>query len=152
MTSLTTLIENESKRSEIVADCVTTLEGEIESKSGVTGLAIKNGYKAVANQQDGQLIPNAVNKMLPRFVEKLDAYYQDYLQLDEGSRPVFSDYLVSRDAEVTESLLEVTDFRAANTKRAVLAKAYNALRPMAANQVKQGLPLVGDIVQRHVTA
>lgn len=152
MTSLNTLIQDESKRSNIIADCVSTLEGEIESKSGVTGLAIKNGYKAVANQQDGQLIPNAINKMLPRFVEKLDAYYQDYLQLDGASRPEFADYLVSRDAEVTESLLEVTDFRAANTNRAVLAKAYGALRPMAANQVKQGLPLVGGIVQRHVSA
>lgn len=149
MSSLNDIIKDESKRNQVIADCVTALEGEIEKKSGITGMAVKQGYKAVSGREEGKLIPNAIDKLLDGFIEKLEPYYMAYMQEKTAGRPPFSEYLKSREESVTESLLEVTDEKANSTDKAMLVTAYNALRPMAATQVKQGLPVVGEIVAKH---
>ena len=149
MSSLNDIIKDGSKRNQVIADCVNALEGEIEKKSGITGMAVKQGYKAVSGREEGKLIPNAIDKLLDGFIEKLEPYYVAYMQEDAAGRPSFSEYLKSREDSVTESLLEVTDEKANNTDKAMLVTAYNTLRPMAANQVKQGLPVVGEIVEKH---
>lgn len=149
MDSLNEIIQTEASRSRVISNCVSALDREIEKKSGATGLVVKKAYSVARKTDDGQLIPNAVDKLLDRFINVLDPYFQEYNQQDAADRPTFSDYLVSREDAVTESLLSVTDHRANNTEKMMLVKAYNALRPMAANQVKQGIPVVGSIVEKH---
>lgn len=149
MNSLSEIIDTEASRSRVISNCVSALDKEIEKKSGATGLVVKKAYSVARKTDEGQLIPNAVDKLLDRFIDVLDPYYQEYNDQDESTRPSFSDFLQSREDDVTESLLSVTDHRANNTEKMLLVKAYNALRPMAANQVKQGIPVVGSIIEKH---
>ncbi|MGB0680864.1 MAG: DUF6918 family protein, partial [Polyangiales bacterium] len=47
MASLTEMIGNSATRQQLVQDCTVVLEEEVASKSGVSGLAVKAGYKVV---------------------------------------------------------------------------------------------------------
>lgn len=153
MKSLKVLIEDDSVRDQVIDDCVAALDEEVGNRSGATGMAIKQGYKQVKKMKDGTVVHEAVDKLLNGFVGAIDPFYQEYEAIDAVSRPSsFGDYLKSREEEVAEQLLGVTDRRAGKTDRKLLVQAYKALRPMAANQVKQGLPTVGEIVQKYAQA
>lgn len=153
MGSFRQLIEDDNVRDQVINDCVAALEDEVNNKKGATGLAIKQGYKQVRKMKDGKIMHEAVDKLLNGFVGALEPFYREYEQVDESSRPAdFGEYLKGREEEVTEQLLGVTDRRANKTDKKILVQAYKTLRPMAANQVKQGLPTVGNIVEKYAVS
>ena len=84
--------------------------------------------------------------LLPDFVAKLEPYYEDF-KASGGS--AFGDYLAKRGGEVSQSLLEVTDARAANSQRAPLRKAYNTVRPSGVKNVETALPRLGALIQKY---
>ncbi len=115
------------------------VDAEVASKSGLGGAAIKTAYGA-ARKVDSKLVRKAVNRMLPDFLTALEPYWED----GQGD---FSARLVSREAEVTESLLSVTDQRAANPDHAAVARAYGMIRPKAKGHVSTALPRLGSTLQ-----
>ena len=50
---------------------------------------------------------------------------------------------------MSEALLSITDERAAGSGRAVIVKAYRAVRGSAAKHVTAALPAVGALVQKY---
>ncbi|MDQ2755261.1 MAG: hypothetical protein M3Y71_01655 [Actinomycetota bacterium] len=115
------------------------VDAEVAAKSGLGGTAIKTAYGA-ARKVDSTLVRKAVNRMLPDFLTALEPYWEDG-QGDFGAR------LVSREDEVTESLLSVTDTRAANPDHAAVAKVYGMIRPRAKGHVSTALPRLGSTLQ-----
>jgi len=115
------------------------VDAEVASKSGLGGAAIKTAYGA-ARKVDSKLVRKAVNRMLPDFLTALEPYW-------ENGQGDFSARLVSREAEVTESLLSVTDRRAANPDHAAVARAYGMVRPKAKRHVSTALPRLGSTLQ-----
>jgi len=79
-------------------------------------------------------------------VDKLEPYWADFTA-SGGSE--FGDYLAKRGSEVAESLLSVTDARAARSSRPAIIKAYKTVRGGAVKNVQAALPRVGDLVMKY---
>jgi hypothetical protein len=129
----------------VIADCFTLIEQEISDKSGVSGTAVKLGYKTVTSFAPGYL-HNTLADLLPPIVDKLEPYWVDF-NASGGSE--FGDYLAKRGEEVSEALLSVTDAVAKASERPTIIKAYRAVRGSAAKHVEAALPRVGDLVLKY---
>jgi hypothetical protein len=128
-------------RPSVIADAVTLVDEEVSEK----GLIIKGAYKTVNAFASG-VVRDVIDALLPDFLEKLQPYWVDFAANGGGS---FGDYLAARGEEVSEALLSVTDERSANSERAPLRKAYNAVRPSGVKNVESALPRLGALVQKY---
>jgi hypothetical protein len=128
-----------------MADCYTLIEQELSDKSGLSGTAVKLAYKTVNAFASGY-VQSMVETLLPDMIDKLEPYWADYRASGAGD---FGDYLVKRGNEVSESLLSVTDARAAASERPTIIKAYRSVRGNAAKHVTAALPAVGALVQKY---
>ncbi|NLE79592.1 MAG: hypothetical protein GX610_08400 [Rhodococcus sp.] len=134
----------ESQVPEVVKDVQALIDAEVGDKSGASGLALKGGYAAV-KKVGPSIVPDAIEGLLPAFVDKLEPYWQDFSATGGGS---FSDYLVARDEDVSNSLLGVTDARIEGSDRAAVKKVYSSLRASAQKHVIEALPRLGAVVQK----
>lgn len=132
-------------RPKVIADCQTLIEQEVSDKSGISGTAVKLAYKTVTTFASG-IVHDMVEALLPDMVEQLEPYWADFAA-SGGSE--FGDYLAKRGDEVSESLLSVTDKRAAASQRPTLKKAYGTVRGGAAKNVTTALPRLGAMVQKY---
>jgi hypothetical protein len=131
----------------VIDDCYTLIQQEVSDMSGISGAAVKVAYKTVTTFLPGH-IRHMVGVMLPDLVDKLEPYWVDF-GTSGGSE--FSDYLAKRGDEVSESLLSVSDARAASSERPTIIKAYKTVRGSAAKHVQAALPRVGVLVQKYAT-
>jgi hypothetical protein len=129
----------------VVADCLKLIEQEVAGKSGVSGTAVKLAYKTAKSFASGYL-QSTVESLLPDLVDQLEPFWADYAASGASG---FGDYLAKRGDEVSEALLSITDERAAGSGRAVIVKAYRAVRGSAAKHVTAALPAVGALVQKY---
>ncbi|MFD4365959.1 DUF6918 family protein [Rhodococcus sp. NPDC058521] len=136
---------DESRVPEVVSDVNALIDAEVSDKSGASGLALKGGYAAV-KKVGPSIVPDAIEGLLPEFVEKLEPYWQDFSATGGAS---FSEYLVARDEDVSNSLLGVTDSRIENSDRGAVKKVYSSLRSSAQKHVIEALPRLGDLVQKY---
>jgi hypothetical protein len=132
-------------RPAVIADCYQLIEQEVAEKSGVSGTTVKLAFKTVNTFMPGHA-KRMVGKLLPDFVAQLEPYWADFSASGAGD---FGDYLVKRGDEVSESLLSVTDARAAASDRPTIIKAYRSVRGNAAKHVTAALPAVGALVQKY---
>ncbi len=129
----------------VIKDLVEVVQQEVASKKGVSGAAIKAGYGA-ASRVVPNLTERALRKLFPDFARALDPYWIDF----EGSGGTdFGRYLAGRGAEVSASLLAVTDAKVAGSGREPIKKVYKALRGKADGHVQAALPRLGAALQRH---
>ena len=99
-----TLVEtlNDPTRADaVVRDGVLFIEKEVRSKSGLRGMALKGGYKAVRKIRPG-IIEDALGSLLPRFAPAIDPHYAKA----KGEGDVRS-YFVRNADTIAESLLGV---------------------------------------------
>lgn len=129
----------------VQADVRALVDAEVGDKKGASGLALKAGYGAVKKVYPS-VLEEAVEKMWPDFVWHLDPFWQEWSAAPAGT---FSQYLVARQDEAADALLEVTDRRVENTEKSVLRKAYGQMRGTAKKHVMEALPRVGEVVQKH---
>ncbi len=105
---------------QVTADCLTLIQQEVSAKSGVSGTTVKLAYKTVNAFASGY-VQSMVGTLLPDMIVKLEPYWADFSASGAGD---FGDYLVKRGDEVSESLLSVTDARAAASERPALVQKY----------------------------
>lgn len=146
MTSLIDILQQPGMRPQIIQDCVTVLEGEVQRKSGAIGFAIKRGFGGAKKLNNGKFVTKAIDMLLDQFVEVLDGYYQTYAADPQQD---FKSYLTARDGEVAESLLGVTDRKRQSAQSKVLARTYDGLRPTAIKQVREAVPALAQLVEKH---
>ena len=130
---------------QVIADCYTLVEQEVAGMSGISGTAVKVAYKTVIMFAPGH-VRFMVESLLPQMVEKLQLFWADF-NTSDGSD--FGDYLAKRGEEVSETLLSVTDARAAASDRPTIIKAYRSVRSSAARHVEAALPQVGNLVMKY---
>ncbi|HEY1622553.1 MAG TPA: hypothetical protein VGG16_02025 [Streptosporangiaceae bacterium] len=135
-------------RPEVIADCEALIKQEVSDMSGISGTAVKLAYKAV-NTFSPSHIRYIIEVLLPQMADELDPYWA---QFSASGDPQFGDYLSQRGDAVTQALLAVTDARGASSDRAVVTKAYGAVRDKAERHVTAALPRVGALVQKYATA
>lgn len=146
MGSLVEVIKDDAKRRQVVDDCVVLIEAEVGDKKGLSGMAIKAGYKTVKGIRPGT-IPMAMNHLLDDFAAKVDPFWQECQDTGANPRSFFS----ARKAEVANALLGITDARAKRAKNKLIAKTYTKLRPTAVEHVGAAMPRFADLVQKHAS-
>lgn len=134
------------ERDILVDDVVELIDQEVQDKGGLTGAALKAGYRAVKRMENGRMVENAVDGLLDEFTAALDPLYEDYLESD---RDDFESYLADHEQEGADALLSITDERAEKTSHTALKKTYEKLRGQAEHHVTEALPRVGQLVDRH---
>ncbi len=141
--TLREVLLTDEKRAATVDACEALVKNEVALKSGLSGLAIKAGFKAVVAFKK-TIIHDACDALVDEFVDVLEDYYAQHLAR-EGED--LKDAMV-RDADsVAEILLKVTDNRAKKNKSKVLVGAYNKLRPLGKSQVVTAMPRLADMLK-----
>lgn len=144
MARLPDVLTRDDKRSSVVQDCLTLIDAEVADKSGISGMAIKAGYKAVKGIKPG-FVEKVVHDLLPEFAGAMDPIYQEAL---ESGQPVRA-YFVDNQGRVADALLAITDGRAQRTKSGVVKATYERLRGSAKKNVEQAIPRLGALIEKH---
>lgn len=146
MSNLVERVADGDKRGKIVDDCDALLDQEVASKSGISGLAVKGGFKMVKAIKPG-FTRSVIDGLLNDFLWQLQPYFEAWESERNGS---FGDYLNRTPKEVADSLLKVTDGRAEKTEHKAAKKMYLKLRPSAVGHVSDALPNLGRLIDRHL--
>ncbi|MFO8073135.1 MAG: hypothetical protein R6V85_14785 [Polyangia bacterium] len=148
MGALLEIISSEEKRPQLVDDCVSLVDSEVESKKGLSGKMVKMGYKAFVSIKPG-IVKRAVDFLLDDFAGVLDGYHEEYLGEQPERKTPFSTWVLSREKRIAEDLLEITDGIIDQSDKKVIKKIYSGLRGVAAKHVAEAVPNVGRLVEKH---
>jgi hypothetical protein len=130
---------------QVIADSLTLIDAELADKSGISGNALKLAYKTVSSFAPGY-VRETVASLLPEAAARLQPFWADFRAAGGAE---FGDYLAKRGEEAAESLLSITDTWAGESDKAIVVKAYRAVRSGAAKHVEAALPRLGDLVFKH---
>jgi hypothetical protein len=144
MASLPDILNSESQKSAVIEDALSLLDSEVQKKGGVSGMAIKTGYKTVKGVKPG-FLRGAVEDLLPDFAQALDPMYQEALQ--QGAS--VSGHIAKDPNRVADALLAITDAKAARAKTKVVKGAYDRLRGQAKKHVEAAVPGLAELVAKH---
>jgi hypothetical protein len=142
------LLQDRSKRPVLLDDCVRLIDDEVASKGGLSGLAIKGGYKVVTSLKPG-MVRESMDSLLDDFVRRLDPFFAAHMG-GGGAAADFSALLSAKKADVANALLGITDDRARRAQNPTLKSVYDKLRPQAHKHVEEAVPRVGRTLQRHL--
>ena len=70
MPTIREILDDKSTRSLLVEDCIKLIDSEVQKKSGISGLAIKAGYKVLKGVKPGA-IREATDNLIDSFEERL---------------------------------------------------------------------------------
>jgi hypothetical protein len=135
----------ETTRPVLIRDCVDLVDGEVRSKSGVSGFAIKAAYKTVKAVKPG-IIKDVVSVLVDDFVTQLEPTYQAFSDADGGD---IRTHVKRNAADIANALLVITDRRAEKSRHRTLVKAYKKLRPKGRNHVIEAMPGIGKMLAKH---
>ncbi len=144
MATLNDILMKDGVRSTVIADGVILIDQEVGDRRGITGLAIKGGYKFVKKLKKG-FVEDALDGLIDEFIETLNPFYEEH-----GAARGFGDFMVKNKPRVAEGLLGVTDRKSSHTSNKVLKKAYSKLRPMAKSNVEQAIPRLSKLIQKYL--
>ena len=147
MPTLNEMLLVPGNRPKVIADCVQLINEEVDSKGGLTGLAVKGTYAVVKAVKPG-FINEAVDHMLDDFVTRLEPFYAEAQSKNEPVGPLMS----AKAPQVADALLAISDERAQRSKNPTLKKAYEKLRPTGKKHVEQAVPRIGRLVQKYASA
>src|SRR5215471_9098895 len=107
MSTLNEILLAPGNRSKVVGDCVQLINEEVDSKGGLTGLAVKGAYALVKAVKPG-FVTEAVDHMLDDFATRLEPFWAEAQSKNEPIGPLLN----SRAPQVADSLLAISDERA----------------------------------------
>ena len=144
MATLLEMFGAQPKRGMVIADCVTLIDQEVGDKGGISGIAIKTGYKVVKSFKPG-FTAEAVDGFLDEFAKALQPIVDD---ARTESRPI-STVFSANPGRVAEALLAITDARAQRSRLAAIKATYERLRGVAKKNVEEAVPRVGRLIEKH---
>ena len=144
MSSLTDVLTNPEKKEAVVDDCVALIDAEVADKGGISGLAIKAGYRAVTGVKPG-FVRHAVSDLLPEFATALDPIFQE---AKTKSKPA-AEHFTANTSRVADALLAITDAKAQRSKSKVVKGTYDKLRSSAKKNVEAAVPRLGKMVDKY---
>lgn len=147
MATLNEILLVPGNRPKVIGDCVQLINEEVDSKGGLTGLAVKGAFALVKAVKPG-FVNEAVDHMLDDFVTRLEPFWADAQAKNEPVGPLMS----SRAPQVADALLAISDERAKTSKNQNLKKAYERLRPTGKKHVEQAVPRIGRLIQKYASS
>jgi hypothetical protein len=147
MPTLTEILLVPGNRPRVITDCNALIQEEVDSKSGLSGLAVKAAFAVVKAVKPG-FITEAVDHMLDDFVKRLEPFWADAQAKNEPVGALMS----ARAGQVADALLAISDERAARSKNPTLKKAYEKLRPTGKKHVEAAVPRVGRLIAKYANS
>jgi hypothetical protein len=144
MAGLAEVLTQGDRKARVVQDCLEIIDLEVADKSGLSGVAIKAGYRAVKGIRPG-FLEKVVNDLLPEFADAMDPIYREAVDAKKAVRG----YFVEHRARVADSLLAITDGKAQRTKSGVIKATYDRLRGSAKKNVEAAVPRLGELIEKH---
>jgi hypothetical protein len=146
MPNLTEALTAETKKGAVVEDTLALIDAEVADKGGLTGLAIKAGYKTVQGIKPG-FVRQVVTDLLPDFAVALDPLYQEAKSKGAGVK----DHFMSNSSRVADALLTITDDKAKRSKSGMVKGTYEKLRGTAKKNVEAAVPRLGAMIEKHTS-
>lgn len=141
--SLSEAMADETKKEVIIDDCVKLVDDEVATKSGISGFAVKAGYKAVKGIKPG-FIAQVVRKLMGEWAEQLDPIWAE--GVEKGNAV---EHMNNNRSRVADALLSVTDSKADNAKSNVVKSTYKKLRSSAKKNVEEAVPRLSKLLEKH---
>ena len=133
---------NAQTRDQLVREITKLIDRRVSATAGISGLAIRGGYKVVSRMRGGRMVPGAVNYMLDDFV----AVTVPLLPEDGASLEA---HWAGREREVAAALLSITD-RRADQASGVLQKPYRKLRGFGEEQLVLATPELATLLSAYI--
>ena len=146
MPSLTEALTSDSKKSAVIDDCMALIDAEVSEKGGLTGLAIKAGYRAVQGVKPG-FVRHVVSDLLPEFAHVLEGLYEEAKAQGRCVR----DHFNSNASRVADALLSITDDKAKGAKSSLVRGTYDKLRGSAKKNVEMAVPRLAAMIEKHAS-
>ena len=138
--TLQEILDDPQAKARFITAASQVVRDEVAAKSGLSGMAIKGGFKAIQRIRP-DVVEGALEMLLPHFAPALEPY----VARAQASGDVAS-YFAGHASEIAEAMLQVTDARAAHAKNAVMKKTYAALRSQAHQHTTEAMPRVGGLL------
>jgi len=142
--NLNDVLSDEVKRASIIEDVCRLVDDEVGKQRGLSGVAVKAGYKLVQGVKPG-FVRNVVQALLPEFAVALEPIREQAVAQGQ----TVSGYFSAHTAEVAEALLAVTDGRAQSSEHGSVRGAYGKLRGSARKNVQSAVPGLGRIIEKY---
>lgn len=142
--SLRDVLNDPSRKNQLVADCLRVLDAEVSDKGGLSGIAVKTGFKVVKGFKP-DFLEKVVADLLPDFADALEPIVEEATGRGE---PV-SRYLPQNASRVADALLAITDGKAARSSNRVVKGTYDKLRSTAKKHVESAVPRVAALIERY---
>jgi hypothetical protein len=146
MPLLADIVLTAQNKDPLIAGCVQLVESRVASRGGLRGIALKTGLSMLKGVRP-DVLPRAMQALLPDFVASLDPLYQDWLAAGSGD---FGGFLQRDSGRTVQALLGVTDARAARAHNAAIKGVYARLRGGAEQEVEGALPQFAQLLSRYV--
>jgi hypothetical protein len=144
MSKLAEVLNDPSRKSQVIQDCLGVLDAEVRDKGGLSGVAIKAGYAAVKGVKPG-FVEKVVHDLLPEFADAVDPVYQEAVEQEKPVRAHF----IANGGRVADALLAITDGKAERSKNGLVKKTYGRLRGTAKKNVEAAIPRLGALIEKH---
>jgi hypothetical protein len=144
MGTLTEALTGDSNRSAVVDDCLQLIDAEVSEKGGLTGFAIKAGYRTVQGIKPG-FVRQVVNDLLPEFARALEPIYDEA----RAAGQTVPEHFGANTPRVADALLSITDEKAKKSKSGLVKGTYEKLRGSAKKNVEAAVPRLAALLQKH---
>ncbi|MBN3949888.1 MAG: hypothetical protein HWQ38_26840 [Nostoc sp. NMS7] len=134
---------NPTKKAMVIDDCCKMIEGQLASKSGMSGLALKTAFAALKGVKPGY-ISDVVEQILPQCFTALDPVWNEGV---EKGDPI--EHLSTNRSYTADALLSVTDARVKKTKRQIVRGTYEKLRGSAKKHVEEAVPDLAKLISNY---
>ncbi|KPK16105.1 MAG: hypothetical protein AMJ62_06860 [Myxococcales bacterium SG8_38] len=142
--TLNDVLNDEAQRASIIEDVCRLVDDEVAKQRGISGVAVKAGYKLVQGVKPG-FVRNVVRTLLPEFAVALEPIRARAVSQGQS----VSSYFDTHHTEVAEALLSVTDTRAQKSEHGSVKGAYHKLRGTARKNVENAVPHLGLIIEKY---
>lgn len=143
MGTLSELVNDPSKRQQLIDEALSVVDAEVGDKGGLGGMAIKAAYAMAKGVAPG-IMRKILDTLAPEFLMALEPFYEDAKSRGQG----FKALLASKSNQAANALLAVTDQRARKESGGALKKGYEKLRPSAEKHVEAALPRLADMITK----
>lgn len=144
MASLEEALASDEKKQLVIEDCLVLLDQEVADKKGLSGIAIKTGFKAVKSVKPG-FIRGVVNDLIPEFAQALDPLFQEA----KGDGREIGKHFVVHSGAAADALLSITDKKAVKSQNRIVKSTYDKLRGQAKKSVEAAMPRLGKMIEKH---
>ena len=144
MPRISQLLKDPDSLKRIMDEASTLIQAQVAAKKGWKGAAVRSGLRAMEFAHPG-FLEGAAARLMPMCAQCLQPRYDQGVESGDVHA-----HFVANGPAIAEDLLEITDRLAESSARRWLRSTYRALRPQAREHVVEGLPVLAELLHKHL--